>query len=160
MNEICRRTEDANPTALARERAESPTPREAEHDGQPTPPGGEPTLGQRGEAAAALFLERRGYEILERNWRCPAGEADIVAESPEEDLVFVEVKTRSGVEHGFPSEAVTPAKRRRYEKIAGYYLADNVDGDARVRFDVIGILAIGEGRAYIRHHQNAFAGEE
>lgn len=116
----------------------------------------EPTLGQRGEAAAALFLERRGYEILERNWTCPAGEADIVARSPEEDIVFVEVKTRSGIERGFPAEAVTPEKRRRYEKIAGYYLADNVEGDARLRFDVIGILAIGEGRAYVRHHQNAF----
>ena len=115
-----------------------------------------PTLGQRGEAAAALFLERRGYEILDRNWTCPAGEADIVARSPEEDIVFVEVKTRSGIEHGFPAEAVTPEKRRRYEKIAGYYLADNVEGDARLRFDVIGILAIGEGRAYVRHHQNAF----
>lgn len=114
-------------------------------------------LGAKGELAAALFLERRGYEIVEHNWRCPAGEADLIARDEKGTVVFVEVKTRSGVEHGFPAEAVTPARRRRYERIAGYYLSDHVFEDARVRFDVLSILSMKpRNRAYIRHHIDAF----
>ncbi len=114
-------------------------------------------LGAKGELAAALFLERRGYEIVEHNWRCPAGEADLIARDENGTVVFVEVKTRSGVEHGFPAEAVTPARRRRYERIAGYYLSDHVFEDARVRFDVLSILSMKpRNRAYIRHHIDAF----
>ena len=56
-------------------------------------------LGKRGEDAAARFLYRRGYEIVERNWTCSAGEADIIARD-EEWVVFVEVKTRSSCEKG------------------------------------------------------------
>ena len=114
-------------------------------------------LGAKGELAAALFLERRGYEIVEQNWRCPAGEADLIARDENGTVVFVEVKTRTGVEHGFPAEAVTPARRRRYERIAGYYLSDHVFEDARVRFDVLSILSMRpRNRAYIRHHIDAF----
>lgn len=114
-------------------------------------------LGIRGESAAACFLEKRGYEVMERNWRCPAGEVDIIARDDDGSIVFVEVKTRSGVERGFPAEAVTPARRKRYEKIAGYYLSDHIFEDVRVRFDIIGILTMAaQHRAYIRHHIDAF----
>lgn len=114
-------------------------------------------LGAQGEDAAALFLERRGYEILERNWRCPAGEADVIARDEDGSVVFVEVKTRRGVKRGFPSEAVTAERRRRYERIAGWYLSEHVFEDVRVRFDVIGILSLeSEGRMFIRHHVDAF----
>ena len=64
-------------------------------------------LGMRGEDVACLFLERRGLEILERNWRCKSGEADIIALDTDA-LVFVEVKTRSSESNGLPEEAVTP----------------------------------------------------
>lgn len=74
-------------------------------------------LGRRGEAAAVRYLERFGYEILDRNWVCPAGEADIVAFDGDA-LVFVEVKTRTSFKKGFPAEAVDLEKRTRYEKIA------------------------------------------
>ncbi|MEG0072391.1 MAG: YraN family protein [Raoultibacter sp.] len=113
-------------------------------------------LGARGETAAALFLERRGYEIVERNWVCPGGEADIIAQDEEGCLVFVEVKTRSDIEKGFPSESVTAAKRKRYEKIATYYLAQNSLADIGVRFDVVSIVVVAPERAFIRHHINAF----
>lgn len=120
---------------------------------------GEPlegSLGDRGEEAACELLKRRGYIILERNWTCVAGEADIVARDEDGTLVFVEVKTRSSLKHGLPSEAVTPKKRARYERIAGYFLADYDGMECRVRFDVISILALPNGRALVRHYINAF----
>ena len=112
-------------------------------------------LGERGEQAAARYLEHVGYEILERNWVCPAGEADIIARQGH-TVVFIEVKTRSGIEKGFPEDAVDARKRLRYEKIAGYYLSDYEEVDIPYRFDVIGILVIGKDRATIRHHVNAY----
>lgn len=113
-------------------------------------------LGERGERAAVRFLERRGYEILERNWTCSAGEADIIA-TDEDTLIFIEVKTRSNLEHGLPEEAVDEAKRRRYERIAAYFLKDYDGADVAVRFDVVSILAVSEERAFLKHHINAFA---
>lgn len=112
-------------------------------------------LGDRGECAAAKFLERRGYEILERNWTCPAGEADIICFDGE-TIVFVEVKTRSSIEAGLPEEAVDKEKRCRYEKIAAYYLKESSYADVPVRFDVVGLLVIAPDRALIRHHIDAF----
>lgn len=115
-------------------------------------------LGRRGEKAAARFLEQRGYEIVERNWVCFAGEADIIARDGD-TLCFVEVKTRSQLEKGFPSEAVDARKRDKYERIAACYLKDYEICDIRVRFDVISILVLSEDRAFLRFHINAFGAE-
>lgn len=112
-------------------------------------------LGKRGEDAAAQYLVKRGYEILERNWTCFAGEADIIARDGD-ILVFAEVKTRSDERMGFPSEAVTREKRQRYEKIACAYVADHEFTDMMMRFDVLGMLVIDEERFVVRHHINAF----
>ena len=112
-------------------------------------------LGRKGEDAAARYLAQRGYEILERNWTCFAGEADIIARD-EEWLVFVEVKTRRNTDKGFPSDAVDARKRDRYEKIALAYAAEYSASDIPVRFDVVSIVVIGKGKAMIRHHMNAF----
>ena len=112
-------------------------------------------LGRRGEDAAARFLERRGYEIVDRNWCCAAGEADIVA-IDREVLVFVEVKTRTSLERGLPEEAVDAEKRSRYERIAALYLACHDYVDMQVRFDVVALLVSAPDRALIRHHINAF----
>ena len=71
---------------------------------------------------AACFLTRRGYDIIHRNWKCKAGEADIIARD-NETLVFVEVKSRRDCDKGMPAEAVTREKRERYERIAASYLA-------------------------------------
>ena len=115
-------------------------------------------LGRRGERAARHFLERRGHEILDINWTCFAGEVDIVS-LDDDDLCFIEVKTRRGPASGFPEEAVTSRKRARYEKIAACYLKEHDFGDVRVRFDVISIMVIGENRAFLRMHTNAFGAE-
>lgn len=113
-------------------------------------------LGKRGENAAARFLYRQGYDIVERNWKCRFGEADIIARDGS-TLVFVEVKTRSGIERGFPSEAVDSKKRDTYEKIALSYVADHAETEAVVRFDVVAIVAVAPDRALIRHHISAFS---
>ena len=112
-------------------------------------------LGARGERAAQRFLERRGYQIVERNWTCEAGEADLIA-LDDDCLVFVEVKTRMDEDRGLPEEAVGAEKRKRYERIAASYLKTTSYEDIQVRFDVIGILVLGPNRALIRHHLNAF----
>lgn len=112
-------------------------------------------LGKKGEDAAERYLAHRGYEILERNWTCDAGEADIIARDGR-CLVFVEVKTRKSTERGFPSEAVNAKKRGRYEKIALAYASSYPEAGMQVRFDVISIVVIAKDKAMIRHHLNAF----
>jgi putative endonuclease len=115
-------------------------------------------LGDRGEEAAVAFLERKGMSIVERNWRCDAGEVDIVA-LDEATLVLVEVKTRKSVRAGTPESAVTPAKQRRYTKLAAAYLQSAGLCDVSVRFDVITLLVVAEDRALLRHYRAAFAPE-
>ena len=115
-------------------------------------------IGKRGENAAVRYLEKMGYEILERNWKCQFGEADVIARDGQ-TLVFVEVKTRTGISKGFPSESVNAKKRRRYEKIAAWYLKEYDEVDIPVRFDVVALLVISEDRAFIRHYVNAFGVE-
>lgn len=116
-------------------------------------------LGLRGERAAARYLEYRGYEILERNWSCFAGEADIIAFDGD-TLCFIEVKMRRGLDKGFPAEAVTRAKRTRYENIAACYLHDHHYCDIAVRFDIISLVVLDDHRAFLRLHTNAFSAGE
>lgn len=117
-------------------------------------------LGKRGEDAAAAYLSQRGYHVLARNWRCPAGEVDIVAEN-EDGLHFVEVKTRMSERRGFPAEAVDAKKRHKYERMAEIYLCDcEIDEDnCAVYFDIISILVGDNNRAFLRFHKNAFGPE-
>jgi putative endonuclease len=115
-------------------------------------------LGERGEDAAAAFLERAGMTIIERNWRCPAGEVDIIA-LDDNEIVLVEVKTRRTVSRGTPEEAVTPAKQKRYGKLATAYIQHACVADVGIRFDVITLLVLAEDRALLRHHRAAFIPE-
>jgi putative endonuclease len=99
-------------------------------------------LGRAGEDLAAQRLEAGGMAVLDRNWRCPEGELDIVARDGD-TVVFCEVKSRSSARFGAPIEAVTPAKARRQRALAARWLeAHRSDGCAGVvRFDVVGVLA-------------------
>lgn len=91
------------------------------------------------ETQAAVFLEKQGYQILERNFRCPAGEIDLIAKEGEY-LCFVEVKYRSERETGTPEEAVDARKQKRISRAALYYLMKQGLGDTTpCRFDVVGI---------------------
>ena len=115
-------------------------------------------LGERGEDAAAAYLDRSGLTVVERNWRCPSGEIDIVALDGEV-LVLCEVKTRKGVGKGTPEEAITPAKQKRYKRLAAAYLQAEELDSVEVRFDVITLLVLAEDRALLRHHRAAFVPE-
>lgn len=115
-------------------------------------------LGRRGELAARHFLERKGFEILETNWSCIAGEVDIIARD-DASIHFVEVKTRRGTGKGFPLEAITPEKRLRYERIAELYLQDYDAADMNVSFDAIGINTTGPNRALMKVVFNAFSSD-
>lgn len=96
--------------------------------------------GNQGEAAVAAALERRGYRILERQYRCRWGEIDLIAWAPEGALCFVEVKSRTGTRFSTPREAVTPAKQRRLRCAASWYLAQR-ELDCPCRFDVAEVWA-------------------
>lgn len=115
-------------------------------------------LGRRGEDAAVRYLVNNGFEILERNWTCPYGEADIIARDTDGTVCFIEVKTRLSVAAGFPEEAITAEKQQRYERIAlSYMMGYQWDDGTSVRFDAIG-LCVKEGgtRAMLRHHRGCF----
>ncbi len=117
-------------------------------------------VGETGEQAACRYLERRGYRIVERNFRCRSGEIDIIATEDTEPfcptLVFIEVKTRRNLAYGVPSLAVTPEKRRHLLKAAALYrLIYGLEG-VPCRYDVIEILSL-DGRPYVRHIRNAFS---
>ena len=102
-------------------------------------------LGQRGEEIAADYLRQQGYAILARNWRCPAGEVDIVAREGE-TLAFVEVRTRrAGGRLGTPEESVTPRKQARMVEVAQTYLQEAGLDDAAWRIDVVAIEVGGRG---------------
>lgn len=113
----------------------------------------EDDLCRRGKNAAARFLYRHGYEVVERNWTCAAGSVDIIARDGDE-VVFVEVNTRSNCERGLPAEAVDEAKRDRYERIAALFLQDYDVVDVPVRFDIVSIVVVAPDRSMIRHHIN------
>ena len=157
------------PTERASKRSKSPARRAASSPKEGSAPKGarkgrgkkmhNRELGQKGEEAAARFLLHRGYDIIERNWRCAAGEADIVALDGD-TVVFVEVKTRADASKGFPAEAVTAKRRDRYERIACLYLQEHDFADVMLRFDVVAILVMPPDRAVVRHHINAWLGEE
>ena len=97
-------------------------------------------LGAAGEEQAARWYRRRGYRILDRNWRCRQGELDLVV-SWRRTVVFVEVKTRSSVAFGHPGDAVGPAKQRRIRQLAVAWLRANDARAAAMRFDVVAIVA-------------------
>lgn len=97
-------------------------------------------VGTEFEHKASLYLEKNGYHIIERNFRCKIGEIDLIAKN-EGYLCFVEVKYRSSSSKGFPSEAITPNKMRRITRTAQFYmLLHKLPVDTPCRFDAVVIL--------------------
>ena len=119
-------------------------------------------LGRRGERLAAAQLRRSGLKILARNYRCPHGEADLVALAPPPPglegatIVFVEVKTRTSDAAVRPESAVNAAKQRKLRQVARYYLAARPEMNLSHRFDVVSIVLPPDGPPRIEHFENAF----
>jgi putative endonuclease len=102
-------------------------------------------LGRAGESIAADYLRRRGYTILEMNYRRPVGEMDIVARDGEW-LAFVEVRTRRGRAFGTPEESITPAKQQKLIELAQTYLQEHELSDVPWRIDVVAVEMDRQGK--------------
>ena len=113
-------------------------------------------LGAWGEEQAVHYLEKLGMKILERNYRTPVGEIDIVARQ-RKLLVFVEVKTRRSNAFGTPQEAVGPRKQQQIIRTAQWYLQNLGETRLQPRFDVVAVLGRGNGAAEITHLVDAFS---
>lgn len=114
--------------------------------------------GQCGEDAAANFLKKSGFKIIERNYKNKIGEIDIIAKN-KENLVFVEVKTRSSDKFGTPAEAVTYYKKQKIVNTAKFYLMKNPT-DLNIRFDIIEVYGKFNGERFffekINHLEQVF----
>ncbi len=109
-------------------------------------------LGRAGEERAARYLERLGFTVLDRNWRCRAGEIDLVV-ADARSVVVVEVKTRRDEGFGHPFEAIDARKRARLWRLAVAWAAehrDRVQG-RRLRIDAIGLTGRDPGTARLEH---------
>ena len=113
-----------------------------------------PTLGARGEALACTLLKEKGYKIIERNFKTPIGEIDIVAREGQ-TLVFVEVKTRESTAFGSAKWAVDRKKQQKLSRVALYYLNLKAWKDLPARFDVVAVDLERQGER-IELFRNAF----
>jgi putative endonuclease len=110
--------------------------------------------GKKGEDIACAYLKRRGYRIVERNYKCPLGELDIVARDGDA-IVFVEVKSRKSEEFGDPQLAVGLEKQKKVSRISLTYLKEKHLYPCNARFDVVAIKMLPDGST-IELIQNAF----
>ncbi|HYI46756.1 MAG TPA: YraN family protein [Actinomycetota bacterium] len=112
------------------------------------------SFGHAAEDLAADHLERLGYQIVARNYRCAAGEIDVVAMRASL-LVFCEVKARRDDRFGAPAEAVDRTKQLRLKRLAARWLADHRPGAVDIRFDVVSVI-VRDGRCELTHIPDAF----
>lgn len=110
--------------------------------------------GREGEALAVTYLRKRGYRIVEQNYRCQLGEIDIVAVD-RKTLCFIEVKTRSTGDYDRPEVAVHRRKQHRLSRVALWFLKEKHLDDVRARFDVVAITRRGDLNK-VQHIKNAF----
>ncbi len=101
-------------------------------------------LGNLGEQLAVETIQRRGLEIVARNWRCPLGEIDIIAREGDV-LAIIEVKTRRGRSAGTPEQGVDARKQRKLCQLAQCY-TENIGWEGDVRLDVVGVELSPAGR--------------
>lgn len=114
-------------------------------------------IGDRGEDVAAAHLENHGYRILERNYHFERNEVDLICSDPESggELVFVEVKTRSGRKYGAPETSITEQKKESLVEVARAYLHERQIEGAPARFDVVTVL-LTDDVPEVNHYENAF----
>lgn len=108
--------------------------------------------GSFGEKIATEYLVSNGAYIIENNYKIKSGEIDIIAKLDDE-IVFVEVKSRSNTNYGYPSEAVDYRKIKKITNVAKYYILKNKLEDIKIRFDVIEVYLKSKE---VNHIVNAF----
>jgi putative endonuclease len=111
-------------------------------------------FGQEGERIAERYLSKKGYRLVERNYRCPVGEVDLIV-LDRRVIVFVEVKTRRHERFGVPLESVHTRKQQKMIKAALWFLSDHKLHESDARFDVVGI-SFGGQEPVVEHVENAF----
>jgi putative endonuclease len=111
-------------------------------------------LGKEGERLAERYLQKKGYKLVERNYRCTVGELDLIV-LDRRVVVFVEVKTRTGHGFGTPLEAVEFRKQRKMIQAAQFFLAVKGLQQRDARFDVVGVSWMGR-EPIVEHIENAF----
>ena len=111
-------------------------------------------LGKEGERVAERYLQKKGYKLVERNYRCLGGELDLIV-LDRRVIVFVEVKTRTGSGFGTPFEAVESRKQQRMIRAAQFFLAEKGLQQRDARFDVVGVSWPGRDPV-VEHIENAF----
>ena len=112
-------------------------------------------IGKIGEIIVSKYLQKNGYQIIERNFRCKQGEIDIIAWDIEKnEMVFIEVKTRTNFKYGEPAEAVNKEKRRRIWSSIEYYVYVNKITSS-IRIDVVEVY-ISKLDCFIHHIKQAF----
>ena len=109
--------------------------------------------GRQGEDIAAAYLLKNNCRIVERNWVCPTGELDIIAQDGD-ILIFVEVRTRRGSRFGTAEESITPTKQARLVELAQTYLQGVSQPHPPWRIDVVAVQ-LGQGLPRINHIENA-----
>lgn len=114
--------------------------------------------GHLGEKMAAGLLRKRGYRILQTNYRCSEGEIDIVARH-KDCLVFVEVRTKRGTEFGSPEESITSTKMDKLRRVAAHYQQTHGDMPASWRIDVVAIELDRQNRPRRMEHIENAVGE-
>ncbi len=109
-------------------------------------------LGNEGETEAANYLERIGYKIIVRNFSCKIVGIDIIAYDIENDeIVFIEVKSRQQIKYGEPAEAIDTEKIKHIRRTAEYYAYINDIENSKFRFDVIEILSLPHEKLKLHH---------
>lgn len=108
--------------------------------------------GRLGEEIAFKYIVSNGGNVIEKNYRTKIGEIDLIVRTNKE-LVFVEVKSRSNINYGYPSESVNYKKRRKIINVAKYYILENSLYNLSIRFDVIEVYF---NEKKINHIKNAF----
>jgi putative endonuclease len=112
-------------------------------------------VGAYGERVAARHLQDQGLVVLDRNWRCPDGEVDLILRDGD-DLVFCEVKTRRGPIFGSPAAAVDHRKVRKLRQLALRWLDQSGIHPREIRFDVVEVLPQLRGAPQVAHIRAAF----
>ncbi len=112
-------------------------------------------LGRQGEDSAVVYLKKKRYKIVERNWRGKGGELDIICEH-KGTIVFVEVKTRTEGPMNAPHHGLTAKKQTNLIRTASQYLSGKSAWDRPCRFDLVAVVVSEDGRANLEHVENVF----